>query len=307
MLISMPAYYESFRCLAGACPDSCCKEWSVLVDEESAEFYRGLSGPLGDRLREVLVEEDGETVMKIENGRCPMWRQDGLCRIQAELGELALCQTCSDFPRLQHDFGAFGELQLELSCPEAARLILTSPMVPRVSWEEEAPEEEAFYDAEEMAAMLRTREQMLSILASPGLSPGEALLTISRQEVRQEARPAPSLEGILEIYKSLEILQPAWPHRLENARLRPLDPMVRPLARYLLERYWLREPLGDRRGKLSFVLGACILINSLEGDFIANAQSWSKEIENSDCNPDELMLSAHTEEAMALESLRAML
>ena len=63
------------------------------MDEASAEYYRSLSGPLGDRLREVLVEEEGGTVMQIVDGRCPMWRQDGLCRIQAELGEEALCQV----------------------------------------------------------------------------------------------------------------------------------------------------------------------------------------------------------------------
>ena len=45
------------------------------------------------RLELVLREEDGETVMSIIQGRCPMWQADGLCRIQAELGEAALCQT----------------------------------------------------------------------------------------------------------------------------------------------------------------------------------------------------------------------
>ena len=47
-----------------------------------------------------------------------MWRQDGLCRIQAELGHEALCKTCREFPRLRHDYGSFVELGLELH-PEA--------------------------------------------------------------------------------------------------------------------------------------------------------------------------------------------
>lgn len=126
MTITKPAFYDTFRCIAGKCPDSCCKEWDVQVDAEAAARYRQLSGALGDRLREVLKDEDGETVMTIVDGRCPMWRSDGLCRIQAELGEAALCKVCREFPRLTHDYEDFVELGLELSCPEAARKLPAS-------------------------------------------------------------------------------------------------------------------------------------------------------------------------------------
>ena len=34
------------------------------------------------------------------------------------------------FPRLTHDYGDFAELGLELSCPEAAKLILNAPLAP---------------------------------------------------------------------------------------------------------------------------------------------------------------------------------
>ena len=95
MELITPAYYSQFRCIASACPDSCCKEWSVDVDSDSAARYRTLPGPLGDRLRQVLVDTEDGTIMQIENGRCPMWRQDGLCRIQAELGHEALCRAAS--------------------------------------------------------------------------------------------------------------------------------------------------------------------------------------------------------------------
>ena len=124
MEITKPGYFDRFRCLAGHCPDSCCQEWEVQVDPDSASRYRKLPGPLGNDLRRILRDEDGETYITISDGRCPMWRLDGLCRIQAELGEGALCKTCREFPRLTHDYGDFVEQGLELSCPEAARLIL---------------------------------------------------------------------------------------------------------------------------------------------------------------------------------------
>ena len=103
MKILTPNYYPAFRCIASACPDSCCKEWEVDVDDTAAAFYRTLEGPLGDRLRQVMKDTEDGTVMTIQDGRCPMWRQDGLCRIQAELGHDALCQVCREFPRLRHD------------------------------------------------------------------------------------------------------------------------------------------------------------------------------------------------------------
>ncbi|MBO5837230.1 MAG: hypothetical protein J6Q92_04985, partial [Oscillospiraceae bacterium] len=76
MEIYYPEYYYDFRCIAAACPDSCCKEWEVDVDPESAALYRSLPGALGDRLRQVLQDGTNGTSMRIESGRCPMWRQD---------------------------------------------------------------------------------------------------------------------------------------------------------------------------------------------------------------------------------------
>ena len=32
MKIIKPDYFDNFRCIADRCPDSCCKEWDVLVD-----------------------------------------------------------------------------------------------------------------------------------------------------------------------------------------------------------------------------------------------------------------------------------
>ena len=46
MKITKPSYFDSFSCIAGACPDSCCKEWDVQVDPVSAKYYRSLPGAL---------------------------------------------------------------------------------------------------------------------------------------------------------------------------------------------------------------------------------------------------------------------
>ena len=301
MIITKPAYYDRFRCIAGACPDSCCKEWGVWVDEASAEYYRGLPGPLGDRLREVLTDEEGGTVMQIVDGRCPMWRLDGLCRIQAELGEEALCQVCTNFPRIRHDYGDFLEHQLELSCPEAARLILTSPMEDPIRTEAPGGEEPC-YDAAEMAAMASLRQKLLDILADGSRTEAQTFRDCLEAVFGPfQPNEAADLPGITAVFEDLEMLTDLWPQKLREATPRPLDPMVRPLAAYLLRRYWFQEiglGLPDAEGKLGFVIAACVLVNSLPGDFISNAQLFSKEIENSDCNPETLIITGFTPEEL---------
>ena len=161
-----PSYYKTFVCIAGACPDSCCHEWDVQVDAASAARYRSMEGPLGDALREHLYDEEGETYLRNVDGRCPMWRSDGLCRIQAEQGHDALCTVCQQFPRLRHDYGDFEELGLELSCPEAARIILESPL----EWMHEAVSggEEPDYDAEIMEILKESRPVALALLETLG-------------------------------------------------------------------------------------------------------------------------------------------
>ena len=63
MELFFPEYYHDFRCIAGACPDSCCKEWAVDIDPEAAARYRALPGPLGDRLRAVLQDTEDGVIM----------------------------------------------------------------------------------------------------------------------------------------------------------------------------------------------------------------------------------------------------
>ena len=44
MKIVTPAYYKDFKCIAGACTDTCCAGWDVDVDEASYKHYREASG-----------------------------------------------------------------------------------------------------------------------------------------------------------------------------------------------------------------------------------------------------------------------
>ena len=319
MLITKPAYFDDFRCIASLCPDSCCKEWDVQVDATAAAMYRALPGDLGDRLREVLYDEDGETYMAIVEGRCPMWRMDGLCRIQAELGEGALCKTCREFPRLTHDYGDFVERGLELSCPEAARILLSAAPAPFVS--EEVPGGEApEYDREAMAVLKATRQTALALLEDPAYAPAEVLSQLllygaqtqgeldgddiapfdpeaAMDTIRSLARPG-DISAIAAFFASLEILTPQWEAVLATAGIPVFPQEVRNLARYFVERYWLQAVSDyDLMGRVKFAVLSCILICALPGDFCRNAQLYSKEIENNYANVEAILDAAYADPA----------
>jgi lysine-N-methylase len=135
-----PHYAENFRCIGAACEDTCCVGWNVSIDRDTYERYQTIpAGPL-----RVLIDKN---VLRTPNNadgsksaafafiqmspslKCPMHNADKLCQIQAVHGAAYLSSTCSTFPRQTYTIDNFSETTLTLSCPEAARLILTNPQL----------------------------------------------------------------------------------------------------------------------------------------------------------------------------------
>ena len=327
MKLTKPDYFDRFHCLAGGCPDSCCQEWEVQVDPDSASRYRKLPGPLGNDLRRVLRDEDGETYITISDGRCPMWRLDGLCRIQAELGEEALCKTCREFPRLTHDYGDFVEQGLELSCPEAARLILDTSAV--LVTEKVPGSGEAEYDAEAMAVLKVTRARAIQLLdserpigqriallllygcqAQGEMDGGEAAPfngDTALETARELAQPG-DIAQIISFFRSLEMLTDGWEKRLRTPSPAGWDSRTANLVRYFIDRYWLQAVSDyDLYSRVKFMVIACLLLRELGGDFEKTAQLFSKEIENDTDNMDTLLDAAYSHPAFTDAKLLGML
>lgn len=316
MLIFKPEYYDRFHCLASACPDSCCKEWDVQVDAQMVERYRSLPGEFGCQVNRALRDSDGETVIAMVDGHCPLWQADDLCGIQRELGEEWLCSVCREYPRLTHDYGDFQELGLELSCPEAARLILTAPPSPLLS--QSVPGQEPVgYDREAMAVLRSTRETMLSLLSDES-RPVNQVLTLgllygcqvqseldgggpmdfdpesALAEAGELAKPG-NMEDIFAFFRNLEILTPQWRELLSRPVSGAWVPAHLALARYFVQRYWLQSVSDfDLYSRVKFAVIACLLIKHLPGDLLPTAQLFSKEIENDADNMDALLDAAYT-------------
>ena len=51
MYQTRPDDYAAFRCLAGACPQTCCAAWEIVVDPDAQDAYLRLQHPLAAKLR----------------------------------------------------------------------------------------------------------------------------------------------------------------------------------------------------------------------------------------------------------------
>lgn len=123
MQITYPDYYKEFSCIAAACPDTCCAGWGIVIDEKSRKKYGKVSGAFGKRLRKSIDQKEHSFCQ--QQGRCAFLNAGNLCDIYAELGADYLCDTCRKYPRHIEEFENLREISLSLSCPEAARIILS--------------------------------------------------------------------------------------------------------------------------------------------------------------------------------------
>ena len=125
MILRVPEYYDEFSCIASRCKDSCCAGWEIDIADESYEYYRSVEGTFGDRLREsMFVAEDGGYRFKLKGPkRCAMLNDNNLCDLYTALGEEALCEVCTEYPRFSLVYGQVEQKALSLSCEEVGRIL----------------------------------------------------------------------------------------------------------------------------------------------------------------------------------------
>lgn len=124
-----PDYYGQFRCIGGQCPQTCCTGWKITIDDRTLCKYKKASrcAYFPEIFRKKLSEQIDikEKLFLSGGGQCPFLDREGLCEIYKELGPDGLCTTCRKYPRHMEDYGQLREVMLSMSCPEAARLILS--------------------------------------------------------------------------------------------------------------------------------------------------------------------------------------
>ena len=164
MQITRPDYYKEFSCIAGACPDTCCAGWQIVIDEKSLKKYQHLKGPFRNRLHNDINWK--EHVFRQYNRRCAFLNDDNLCDIYSEAGKRMLCDTCRKYPRHIEEFEGLREYSLSLSCPEAARILLCKKEKTHFQTAHVPSEEENYEDFDYLlfTALEDTRDYLLEVI-----------------------------------------------------------------------------------------------------------------------------------------------
>lgn len=130
-----PKYFKEFECIGGKCTDSCCIGWDIDIDKVTfKKYYKVTDNEMKKMFQknvhnnENCVSNDidyGKVKLKAKNGkRCPFLDGENYCVIYSKLGEDYLSNVCTSFPRIFNKVDGAYELSLDVSCPEAARIIL---------------------------------------------------------------------------------------------------------------------------------------------------------------------------------------
>lgn len=254
MLYTIPHYYKKFQCIAGECPDTCCAGWQIVIDDRTREKYRRAEGAFGNRLHNSIDWK--ESCFQQYEGRCAFLNDENLCDIYQEAGKEMLCRTCRNYPRHIEEFEGSREISLSLSCPEAARLILSCREPVQFLTAEKAGEEEyedfdfflytKLTDARDlMIRLLQDRREPVSLRIAMVLSLGHDLQRRIRSGQlflvdqllerygkegafrRMEERIKPYrvdkksrsrlVRELFEIFGELELLKADWPQYVKRA------------------------------------------------------------------------------------------
>lgn len=243
MLIRQPHYYPAFRCLGGACPDTCCRDWDIVLDEETLADYQSAPAPLSEKLQASLTtDEDGDTCFRLDGrGMCTMLTEDGLCAIQRDWGEAHLCEHCAAYPRFIEEYGSLTEASLALSCPEVARLLLDSPTF-QIDETDDGHRDQPFSDIppQLLAGLEASRKKALDGMTQSRYTIWERLQgAVDLADALQEAidcQDYPAMDrvglslhplsptgksrtftrSLCRFFASLEPLRPSWPQRLRQ-------------------------------------------------------------------------------------------
>lgn len=180
-----------FSCLGDQCPDTCCKGWDMQVAQPTADLYAAQAPQLLDSLttgaHSIIMKRDPATdyCVKFDAG----W-----CSIHRDHGPKFLGDACDLYPRVTRALDATVHTTLALSCPEAARLLLSGD-------EGFAPE-----PREELRVPFMLKNYLL-----PGMTPEQGL-AIHHLFLHEAANPAYSPERnalrLLEVAHALEAQPP---------------------------------------------------------------------------------------------------
>ncbi len=164
MILRMPEYCSKFICTADRCTDNCCIGWEIDIDEKSLEYYEGVEGDFGEKLKNNISGENPACFVLGKDERCPFLNENNLCEIYIKLGEDKLCDICTEHPRYYEWFDGVKEGGTGLGCEESARIILSQDKPFSYTETEIEYESCSDYDQELFHCLEKARSKIINYL-----------------------------------------------------------------------------------------------------------------------------------------------
>ena len=289
MKLFAPKYYRDFKCIADRCEHCCCTGWEIDIDEATLKRYQGLKGGYGETVKGSIDMEDMPHFTLKEGDRCPHLDDRGLCRIILHLGEGYLCDICREHPRF-YNYTEVAEVGIGMSCPEAARVILSSPDYDKLEEIGEVAAEgyDLLFDAR------KERESIYKMLEGEYNTALEKIHSTYGIEMGEDALWQQRLLGLEYLEESHKALFGCYSSK---ARPQGKDLYLKRFLAYLIYRHCTeaedREDFGARLGFCLFCQRLlCSLIVCKEAETLEEiadlARIISEEIEYSDDNTYDL-------------------
>lgn len=314
MILKTPSFYKDFKCIAGACPDSCCQGWEVDADSQSLEYYKTLSGEIRKRIDSVLDKDEfGNTIFRLaDKKRCPFLNDENLCDMHIAIGGEHTPYTCRMFPRFINDFGGTREMGVSFSCPVASDMMwnLKEPMS-FVSELNDLPPQLNEIDAQTYFFLTKAREKAFKIVQNRSVSVSERLVNLLDYGVKIQKElddyPLPHDDiDFFEVFNNPELINPEWTEKVKNRKIKSVSNEVynENIASYFIFRYMLNAV--DDYDVLSKIKMAVIgvLVVTYFGEDSWTIHLWSKETEHSQYNMDRYKKLLKTAKCLSVDSLK---
>ncbi|MFV2057030.1 MAG: flagellin lysine-N-methylase [Thiohalomonadales bacterium] len=120
---------DEFQCLAGDCPNNCCHDWDIEVDETTLKKWNKLTEVQNSALQESVEAPANDNnrkaiLKKRSNGNCVHLAENAECQIHRDHGHEFLSVACREYPRFSLAKDDREVVSARLSCPQVINLLL---------------------------------------------------------------------------------------------------------------------------------------------------------------------------------------
>lgn len=295
MNLVTPKFYKNFKCIAGACPDSCCQGWEVDADDESMAYYQSVSGEIRNRIDSVLDKDEfGNTIFRLtDNKRCPFLNRENLCDMHIAIGGEHTPYTCRTFPRFINNYGGTREMGISFSCPVAAEMIwnLADDFAFDTEFTDELPSLNDI-DAELYFKLITARKKAYTVAYDKSLSISERLIKLLELAEELQNEISPYIDGseeisFKELFSNPEVINAEWTEKVQNSAYIAHIQNTKSnenIIMYFLFRYFLEAVYDNDVLSKVKMCAAGVLVPTFFGNDDWTIHLWSKETEHSDIN-----------------------